>query len=102
MRIKRIKKIKVNSYEFKVVWDANGTGGAFSYRKQILRIGCKGVGAGEMFMVICHELMEICALEMNVRYDRPDCGEDYLFSYDHRQHETMMNMFSSLLSQFID
>lgn len=102
MRIKRIKKIKINSYEFKVVWDNSGAGGSFSYSDQTMRIGCKGVFPGEMFMVICHELMEICALEMNVRFRRPDCDTDYIFVYDHRQHETMMNIFSALLSQFID
>ncbi len=101
MRIKRIKKIKINCFEFAVKWDKTHKGGSFSYKEGEIEIGCKG-SQGEMLMVICHEIMEICTLEMNVRYNRPDCDSDYLFAYDHRQHETMMNMFSSIIEQFID
>ena len=101
MRIKRVKKIKVNCFTFKVIWDKSHNGGSFDYCKREIEIGCKSTSNEEMFMIICHELMEICACEMNVRFRRPDIGDDYLFVYDHRQHETMMNMFSGLISQFI-
>ena len=102
MKIKRIKSIKINSYRFKVRWHKDRGDGSFSYRDRIIDIGTRGENDDTIFMLICHELMEIVALEVNVRFDRADCSSDYLFMYDHRQHETMMNMFAGLVSEFIE
>lgn len=101
MKLKRIKKLKVNCYEFKIRWTKQHSGGGFSYSKREIEIGIKGEHEEAILMVVCHELMEICAVEMNVRFSRPDCDSDYLFAYDHRQHETMTNMFAGLLAQFL-
>ena len=101
MKIKRIKKIKINCTTFDVIWTKKHGGGSFGYSPPEIEIGVKDRSESEIFMIACHELMEICALEMNVRFRRPDCDSDYLFVYDHRQHETMINMFSGLLSEFI-
>jgi hypothetical protein len=94
--------LKVNCYTFKIKWNKTHNGGSFSYGDCVIEIGIKGSVENEIFMVLCHELMEITAIEMNVRLQRPDCNSDFLFVYDHRQHETMMNMFSGLVSQFIE
>jgi len=102
MKLKRLTKIQINSYIFKVEWDkAQIGGGSFSYGNMTITIGVKECKEEEIFMVLCHELMEICAAEMNVRFRRPDCDSDYIFVYDHRQYETMINMFSGLISKFI-
>ena len=102
MKIKRIKSLQVNSYKFKIKWDKTHGGGSLSFKDYVIEIGTESAIDDIIFEVICHELMEIVAIEMNVRFRRPDCDSDYIFVYDHRQHETMMNMFASLVSQFIE
>ena len=101
LKVKRIKKLKVNNYEFNIVWKNDHSGGHFSYPSKTIEIGIKNQSEELIFASICHELMEIVAIEMNVKLHRPDCRDDYIFVYDHRQHDTMSNMFSSLITQFI-
>jgi len=101
MKIKRIESLKVNSFDFKVVWDAKNSYAGFCWSDHEITIGTENNTTNEIFGLICHELMEICAVEMNVRLQRPDCRSDYIFVYDHRQHDTMSNMFAGLLTQFI-
>lgn len=100
MKIKRIKKLKVNNTLFKVIWDKRSGAASFCYEKREIVIGSRY--EHDLLMLICHELLEICAIEMCVRYNRTDVSSDYLFSYDHRQHTSMMYMFSGLLEQFIE
>ena len=102
MKIKRIKSLQINSYRFKVKWNKSHNAGSFHFGDLEIEIGIKGEHDEIIFMLICHELMEIVAVECNVRLRRPDCDSDYIFVYDHRQHETMMNLFASLVSQFIE
>ena len=101
MKIKRIKKLKVLSFSFDIKWDKTHQGGSFCYGERIINIGVEGGDDSEILMIITHELMEMCAVEMGVRFKRPDVDDDFIFVYDHRQHTTMMVMFSSLLEQFI-
>lgn len=100
MKIKRLKSIKVHATTFRIEWNKKNVGGSFSYRAKILSIGTKGDEI-QVFANLCHELQELAAIEMHVRLDRPDCGGDYIFVYDHRQFDTMSEMFSDLLARFI-
>ena len=101
MKLRRLKKIKINCWEFNITWNSKHNGGSFSYLPNKIEIGTLNMTEEGIFMVLCHEIMEIITVEMSVRLRRPDCDTDYLFNYDHRQHETMMNMFAGVLSQFI-
>ena len=101
MKIKRIKKLKVNSFNFDVKWNKEHCGGSFSYKDRVIEIGVENGHDDEIFMIICHEVMEVCAVEMAVRFQRPDVGDDYIFMYDHRQFDTKISLFASLITQFI-
>lgn len=100
MKIKRLKKLRVNSKVFTIKWDYNEAGGHFDYRTLTLELNGK-FPEDILFEVLCHELMEIVAVDMNVRLDRPDVLEDYIFVYDHRQFTTMMSMYAGLITQFL-
>ena len=101
MEIKRLKNIRINSYNFNIIWDKTYNYGSFNYANIEIKIGTKSNSTDIIFEYLCHEIMEICAVEMNVRLSRPDCSSDFIFVYDHRQHDTMINMFASIISQFI-
>lgn len=102
MKIKRLKKLKVNCTTFDIIWDKEKFGACFDYSTPKMMVGTKGSTDDIIFLCLCHELLEICAVEMHVRFYRPDINDDYIFVYDHRQHDTMVNMFSGLISQFIE
>jgi len=101
MRIKRIKKLKVASHEFAVTWNRKTSGAGFNYCTHKLMIGTRYNTEDEIFALIVHELYEMVANELGVRLCRPDCDSDYIFVFDHRQHDNMSCMIAGLLSQFI-
>jgi hypothetical protein len=101
-KIKKIKKLRVNSFVFDVSYADKGAGGRFSFSERKLELGIKGADDEQALMILTHELMEMCIIEMNCRLNRPDVDSDYLFVMDHRQFETACNMFSGLLAQFLD
>jgi len=108
MKIKRIKTLTVMNTTFKVYWDKNYSQGAtFSYQNKhhsesFLRIGLGNKENDDVLLeYILHELMEMCCIELIVRYERFDVKGEYLFCYDHRQHTTLMTMLAGALKQFI-
>ncbi len=100
MKIKHIKNLRVSNLTFKVIWDKDRGGGGFDFVEQELTIGTKY--PNEVFGILNHELMEMCAANMYVRHPRGDCNGDFIFVFDHRQFDTMMDTFTGLLQQFID
>lgn len=103
MKIKRIKKLRVGPYMFEVIWDKTGKtrGGSFNYTSRELIIR-DDVADELLFHRLSHELMEMATLELNVRLNRPDVGDDYIFVFDHRQFDSMMYIFSGLMMQFLE
>ena len=101
MEIKRIEKFYSQTVEWDVRWMPRSRGGGFDWDKGVLKIGCQGAPK-EVFDVILHELVELVALELHIRYDRPDCDTDYLFVYDHRQHTMMCTVLAGYLAQFLE
>ena len=100
MKIKRIEKLVVNHITFKVVWDKEKGGGGFNFADEVLTIGTKY--PSDILNTIHHELLEMIAADMYLRHGRGDCHDDYIFVYDHRQFNTMVNMFTGLMNQFLE
>lgn len=100
MKIKRLKKIRINGTIFKIKWDDTVFGGSFDYidRSIVVGVKCRHL----IKETLIHELMEIAAVELGVRFTRPDNDYEYVFMYDHRQHDTMCSMVAGLLDQFIE
>ena len=102
MKIKRLKKIRIGIQTFKIIWGKDYNGGCFSYLDHTLKIGVNAsLQDLQIFGILCHEVLEICAIEMGVRLDRPDSDSDYIFVFDHRQFNTMMEIYTGIIYQFI-
>lgn len=108
MKIKKLRKLRVNSYEFEVTWCKERSGAEFSFYNKAeedrptLRLPCPlRWGDNHVFMVLMHELFEITMVEMNCRYMRQDVQDDYMFVFDHRGMDTATNATAGLLKQFI-
>lgn len=99
MNIKRLKQIRINNQIFTITWNSKHDGGDFNYANKSIHIGTKN--QERVFEILSHELFEIAAIEMHVRFCRNDCPQDHIFMYDHRQHDTMIGMFTGWLGQFL-
>lgn len=106
MKVKRLKRLRINAHVFKVIWNSQMSGGNFTYfcdkhKSPVLEIGTKDNVESEILEVLNHELWELICCEMRVRHSRTDCHGEYTFVYDHRQHTTMISMFTGLQVQFL-
>lgn len=101
MKIRKIKKLRMGSTDFDVIWDKNIDGASFSFATRKIVFGLKNTSQLELFMLICHEVWELVAVTMHVRLYRPDVEDDYIFVYDHRQHTAMTDLFAGAVAQFL-
>ena len=105
MKIKWPKTIDVVSYKFNVKKDDKSYAASFDFSESRLTIGTKALKEGDtdwVFMLLCHELFEICCVANNVRYKDGSVEGDYKFFLNHKEMENVMNLFASVIKQFIE
>lgn len=111
MQIKFPKTIIIGATTFVVKQDKKSAGGSFTYgissdekaTEPTIIIGTYLLKTSPIAVLgtIIHELKEVIQEEQSVRYSRPDCGGDYLFSYTHREHTDFCERLATALSKFI-
>ena len=92
------KSISICGKLHKVVIDKESSGGWFDEAKVAIGIGTKY--PAEVPEILLHEIIEAIYAIRNLRYAKqhanPDNG-DYLFSYDHEQHEQAVKDIAAAL-----
>lgn len=104
MKLKWPKTIDVVSYKFNVKKDPQSCAASFDFSECRLTIGTKSLkdDPDYVFMLLCHELFEICCAANNVRYRDSSVEGDYKFFLNHKEMENVMNLFASTIKQFIE
>lgn len=100
MRIKRLRKIRIGSIDFKINWHKAYDGGSFSFLDAEINIGTRFPHL--IFETVVHEITEVVLAGMHVRHLRSDCDTDYIFVYDHRQHTSACASIAGLIEQFME
>lgn len=103
MKLKFPKSVTIGSTVFKVVKDPNKYGGrvTFDPNYQII-IGTKLLQWGQIekvFAIICHEVMEAWAVEMDYRTEK--YNHSFQFNFDHHEWSILINCASKTISEFI-
>ena len=94
------KTIKIGADIFKVVEDKNSIGADFSYDTHILTIGTKITTREHLLNIITHEIFEMWAVTLYIRYTRPDTFKTYEFHFDHRQFTNWIELASQSVAEF--
>lgn len=94
------KIIKIGSDTFKVVLDKKRVDADFSYETRILTIGTKIKRREHLLNIITHEIFEMWAVTLYIRYTRPDTYKTYEFHLDHRQFTNWIELASQSVSEF--
>ena len=103
MELKLPKKVEIGHMTFTVTYHKEHGGAEFSFSDRSISIGNKQLikDPGSVFMLICHEVMEIIHCITCTRYHDESVQENYMFVMDHKQFEVNTNMFSQAIRQFI-
>lgn len=103
MELRLPKKVEIGHMTFSVSYHKNEGGAAFSFTDRSIAIGTKQLerDPGSVFMLICHEVMEIIHCITCTRYHDESVEGNYMFVMDHKQFEVNNNMFSQAIRQFI-
>lgn len=101
MKIRIPKQIKIGSDIFAVKIDKKRVDADFSYETQVLTIGTKINRTDHLLNIISHELYEMWAVTLYIRYTRPDTFNTYEFHFDHRQFTNWVELTTQTLKEFI-
>ena len=101
MTLFKKQKAIVAGNVWEIVWSKDSNGGSFDYRSMRITIGVRNNCDQLIFEILCHELMEICAVVCHARLTRSDSVSDYIFVADHKTFDTQVCLFASAIKQFI-
>lgn len=103
MELKFPKKITILSEEYTMVYDKRESGGWFENTDYRIGIGTRDlkVNPNYVFMIICHEVMEAITCITSTRFTDNGAYGDYKFFMDHKQFEVNMQIFASVIKNFI-
>lgn len=97
------KKVKILHSEFSVLTEDDSDAGSFDTLKCEIKIGIRSLRTDPSWTwnVICHEVMELCAVSLRTRYDDRSVDGNYKFFMDHKEFDNVTGLFSSVISNFI-
>ena len=103
MELKLPKKIEIGYMIFDITYNKESSGASFYFREREIIIGTLHLKKDpeSVFMVICHEVMEIIHCMHNTRYMDESVPDNYKFFMDHKEFENNINMFSKVIQKFI-
>lgn len=103
MELKFPRKVNVGPFTFEVDYNKKGAGASFSFSERKIEIGIAHIEKDQdyVFMLLCHEIMEICHVVTCTRYHDESVDANYKFFLDHKEFENNINLFSKAIQQFI-
>lgn len=103
MKLQFPQKIEILPYTMNVKTDDQSDGAYFNLDECLLVIGTKSLKTDRdyVFMLICHEIKEICHICTKTRYRDQSVDGNYKFFMDHKEFEVTNNMFASAIRKFI-
>lgn len=103
MKIVFPKEIIVLNSRYKVIQDKESSAGSFDGGKCELIIGTKYLkdDPDYTFMVICHEIQEICNVALCLRYNDTSVEGNYKFFMDHKEFSNSVSLFAQTIKKFI-
>ena len=107
MKFKYPKKITIGSTEFKIIYDYKSDFGAcFSFpangTKAFVKFGMLSHKTNPLIFLdyVIHEFKEIIQVEQSARFYN-NGTTDFVFNYNHSQHQDLCARLAEVLNQFI-
>lgn len=103
MELKLLKKINILSNNFTIKYEKGHLGGSVDFDENLMTIGIQNFEKNQdaVFQLLCHEILEAIQIITNTRYMAFGTTGDYLFISSHKEFQTNMEIFSSIISKFI-